>query len=294
VEFYNHVHGLVPTARLVKKGLLQEGQAPSSAFRAGQPVKVRVRRVDVGQAKINATADLAPAGAAAGVGRVSAGVVEAASADGQSVAVRLADGESGLLSAQQLSDHPSLASKLLALLQPGAALEQVLVLRHDAAASPPLVLSVKPALVAASLAGQLPQTLSELAVGQLLAAHVKRTQPFGVFVEFAGGLTALAPKAQLSDLFVSDPAQLFEVGQTVLAKVLSVDEAKQQAVVSLKPSDCAATPEQQAQLVSSYFADAARVAPQTSGSASLVGAVLKATVRRADERGGPWWTMHDA
>ena len=52
----------------------------------------------------------------------------------------------------------------------------------------------------------------ELTDGQLVAGYVVSVRDFGVFVRFCGGLTALAPKALLSDSFTEDPSSLFAEG----------------------------------------------------------------------------------
>lgn len=43
----------------------------------------------------------------------------------------------------------------------------------------------------------------------------------------------------MSDKFVTDTKDHFVIGQTVLAKVTSIDEEKQRILLSLKLSDCA-------------------------------------------------------
>ena len=49
--------------------------------------------------------------------------------------------------------------------------------------------------------------------------YVRARTDYGVFVGFPHGLSALAPIPLLSDGFVSNPAAMFEMGQTVRAKV---------------------------------------------------------------------------
>lgn len=42
----------------------------------------------------------------------------------------------------------------------------------------------------------------------------------------------------MSDKFVTDTKDHFEVGQTVIAKVMSIDEEKQRVLLNLKVSEC--------------------------------------------------------
>lgn len=45
---------------------------------------------------------------------------------------------------------------------------------------------------------------------------------YGCFVEFPHGLIGLAPNKYLRDEFTLDPAQFFQQGQTVLARVTAM------------------------------------------------------------------------
>ena len=84
----------------------------------------------------------------------------------------------------------------------------------------------------------LPRYGVQVSPGALLAGYVSSLQPYGVFVKFAGGFSALAPKAMLSDAIVEDVQKsgLFTVGQSVWAVVQSVDAEAKRVVLNLKPS----------------------------------------------------------
>lgn len=55
--------------------------------------------------------------------------------------------------------------------------------------------------------------------GRLMYGYVRKCADYGVFVGFAYGLSSLASLPHLSDSFVTSPAALFQIGQTVRAKV---------------------------------------------------------------------------
>ncbi len=194
------------------------------------------------------------------------------------------------MSAPHLSDHPSLALKLAAAYKtafaanpssPSLALPRLLVLRQDADT---LVLTAKSSLLHAVTVKdpvRLPGEFSQVQKGSQLAGAVKRTTEFGVFVEFLNGFTALAPKAQLSDLFVTDPKTQFELGQSVIAKVLECDEEKKLVSLSLKQSDCGLPAPLEGQLINSYFADndtAQQLLGHVSQSAIFPGATVPCRV----------------
>ena len=81
-----------------------------------------------------------------------------------------------------------------------------------------------------------PRDVNELTDGQLVAGYVVSVRDFGVFVRFCGGLTALAPKALLSDSFTEDPSSLFAEGDSLIATVDTVKPENGRIVVSTKPS----------------------------------------------------------
>lgn len=48
---------------------------------------------------------------------------------------------------------------------------------------------------------------------------IRNLQPYGCFVDFPHQLTGLAPIKYLSDQFVSQPSEVYQETQSVLAKV---------------------------------------------------------------------------
>eukprot|EP00061_Rhincodon_typus_P013275 g39548.t1 len=88
-----------------------------------------------------------------------------------------------------------------------------------------------------------PQNLVRLScivskVGTQMPGFVKNIMAYGVFVEFPHGLVGLAPKAAMSDKFVTNTEDHFVVGQTVVAKVTNLDEEKKRVLLTLKVSEC--------------------------------------------------------
>ncbi|KAG8523597.1 Protein RRP5 [Galemys pyrenaicus] len=96
----------------------------------------------------------------------------------------------------------------------------------------------KPALVSSVEGGEDPKSFSEIHPGMLLTGFVKSIKDYGVFVQFPSGLSGLAPKALMSDKFVTSTSDHFVEGQTVVAKVTNVDKEKQRMLLSLRLSDC--------------------------------------------------------
>ncbi|MGP1375519.1 MAG: S1 RNA-binding domain-containing protein [Almyronema sp.] len=75
--------------------------------------------------------------------------------------------------------------------------------------------------------------MSRLELGQLIAGTVANIKPFGVFVEF-DGVTGLLHVNQVSKNYVDSLSNLFQVGQSIKAVVVNVDEANRRISLSTK------------------------------------------------------------
>jgi small subunit ribosomal protein S1 len=72
---------------------------------------------------------------------------------------------------------------------------------------------------------------------------VKRIADFGAFVEVAPGVEGLVHISELSDQHTRRVEDAVQVGQTVKARVLEVDEEKRRISLTMKSQSAAATPE---------------------------------------------------
>lgn len=76
-------------------------------------------------------------------------------------------------------------------------------------------------------------SLGQLQVGQLVEGKVVGIKPFGIFVDF-GITTGLLHINQISKNYVSSLDQTFQVGQSIKALVIDVDDIKQRISLSTK------------------------------------------------------------
>ncbi|KAI4551052.1 hypothetical protein MJT46_020156, partial [Ovis ammon polii x Ovis aries] len=242
VKFYNDVQGLVPRHELSAEYVPD----PESVFYTGQVVKVAVLNCEPSKERMLLSFRLLsdPKQECEGQSQkkkkaVSAGqlvdvkVLEKTK-DGLKVAV-LPHNIPGFLPTAHLSDHVTNGPLLYHWLQTGDTLHRVLCL---SASEERVLLCRKPALVSAVEGGQNPKSFSEIHPGMLLIGFVKNIKDYGVFIQFPSGLSGLAPKAILSDKFVTSTSDHFVEGQTVVAKVTNVDKEKQRMLLSLRLSDC--------------------------------------------------------
>ncbi|KAK9400900.1 protein RRP5 like [Crotalus adamanteus] len=245
VKFYNDMRGLVPTDEL---GLLPL-TVPQEAFYEGQVVKVTVLKCEPEQERLLLSFRLAEDAISKNTGRTETSKNhEMAYETGQIVDVKILNKkEDGLQAAilpnnvlaylptAQLSDHVSNSKLWWHWLKEGDVLQKVICLHNKGGH---IILSRKPALISSMEDEHLAKSIVDIQPGLLLTGFVRNIMSYGVFVEFPYGLTGLAPKSAMSDKFVTDTKDHFVVGQTVLARVTSVDEEKQRILLSLKISEC--------------------------------------------------------
>ena len=254
VQLWGNVRGL---AGLQDLGLAAD-QTPAEAFAPGQVVRATVVRADAGEGKVK----LSLVGDAAGFSRDDFGRGEGAVGEGEcfggdvgapapgtivesavvkrvdestgNVRVTLPGGVPGVIPPAQMSDHPASGAALAAALRKGDVVGPLVALEAKPRRS---VLSRKATLVDAARAGKLPADVSGVVVGGVYPGYVaSATANAGVFVRFLGRLTGLAPPSQLTDRPVAggvDPEEAFELGQTVLARVVSVDATVEPPRMSL-------------------------------------------------------------
>jgi len=76
--------------------------------------------------------------------------------------------------------------------------------------------------------------LEDLRPGQMVEGVVTNITPFGAFVNLGLAQEGLIHVSEIADRFVSDPAEVVRIGQTVLAKVLHVDPERRRISLSLR------------------------------------------------------------
>uniref|UniRef100_A0A8D1N005 Protein RRP5 homolog n=1 Tax=Sus scrofa TaxID=9823 RepID=A0A8D1N005_PIG len=241
VKFYNDVQGLVPKHELSAEYVPD----PESVFYAGQVVKVVVLNCEPSKEKMLLSFRLSSdpkkkeghsqkKKRALTAGQLVDVKVLDKTKDGLEVAV-LPHNIRAFLPTPHLSDHVANSPLLYHWLQAGDILHRVLCLSETEGR---VLLCRKPALVSAVEGGQDPKSFSEIHPGMLLIGFVRSIKDYGVFIQFPSGLSGLAPKAIMSDKFVTSTSDHFVEGQTVVAKVTNVDEEKQRMLLSLRLSDC--------------------------------------------------------
>uniref|UniRef100_A0A4W5L3E2 Protein RRP5 homolog n=1 Tax=Hucho hucho TaxID=62062 RepID=A0A4W5L3E2_9TELE len=239
VRFYGKVKGLVPPNELSTEPLI----VPENMFYVGQVVKAKVLNCDVEKEKLLLSFKAVAGGDTEGppkpkfdfeIGKKVEVKVVSKVLTGLEVSI-LPEETTALLPMMHLSDHVSNCPLLWEGLQEGDIISNIVCLSKN---KQNITLTKKPTVKSfLEEGGVVAKEFSDITVGLQLIGWVKNIMPYGVFVEFPYGLVGLAPKAAMSDKFVSDTAVHFQLGQTVVAKVTNLDEEKHRFLVSLKVSE---------------------------------------------------------
>uniref|UniRef100_A0A8C8C0K3 Protein RRP5 homolog n=1 Tax=Oncorhynchus tshawytscha TaxID=74940 RepID=A0A8C8C0K3_ONCTS len=225
VRFYGEVKGLVPPNELSTEPVV----VPENMFYVGQVVKAKVLNCDVEKEKLLLSFKAVAGGDVKVVSKVLTGL---------EVSI-LPEETTALLPMMHLSDHVSNCLLLWEGLQEGDIISNIVCLSEK---KPNITLTKKPTLKSfLEEGGVVAKEFFDITVGMQLIGWVKNIMPYGVFVEFPYGLVGLAPKAAMSDKFVSDTSSHFQLGHTVFAKVTNLDEEKRRFLVSLKVSEVPST-----------------------------------------------------
>lgn len=78
------------------------------------------------------------------------------------------------------------------------------------------------------------RTIADLHLGQELSGKVNNITAFGVFVDLGMKENGLVHISQLSDRFISSPADIVRIGQTVRVKVLDIDTMRGRIALTMK------------------------------------------------------------
>ncbi|XP_065187378.1 protein RRP5 homolog isoform X2 [Sycon ciliatum] len=211
-------------------------------YYVGQVLQCRVISVDHGKLRLSLKAHGAASSGIAGLSPGEIFPAKYSSTNDKGIDVLLQPSNKPVtVTLSHLSDFPQHCEQLARCIasSQGEAAEFVLE-RLAVLGCRPLLVSCKPSLVPAEGEDLFLPTLASLKVGQILVGFVRQVVAYGVFVELASQLVGLVPVKSVADEFVTHPADLYSLGQTVVVQVTEVDTVKQRFILSMKPSDLGA------------------------------------------------------
>jgi len=182
-----------------------------------------------------------------------------------------------------LADNLKTAKELFKKIRPGHTVDAALVLKSGNNGA--VEVSVKPQLLLARERGFLPSEIDVVQEGAVLFGFVSNVSLVGVFVTFIDGLTGLVPVPNISDSFVKDPKDHFEIGQTVACLAVEVRPESKRLILSLKESAVELPAEALASLVESSFEEECLLHSRDVEVLSLIGKLCDAKVAELSAKG---------
>jgi len=239
------VQGLVPMGELSHARVERAGDR----LRVGEPVTVKVLRVDEAKGKVTLSLKALEGDPWAAVPtrlrerQVVRGRAVRATEFG--VFVELLPGVDGLLHTSEIPRHR--AGAMREAVTAAAEIAVIIVGIDLARRRIALALAPQDAVVGDTLE-------SAVAVGAVLTGTVERVEPFGVFVRLGPGQTGLVPNGELGTARGADHRKMFPAGSEMKVLVLGVEEGGRRIRLS---RDKALAHEEQAE-TQAYIKDAAR------------------------------------
>uniref|UniRef100_A0A3Q3LXH7 S1 motif domain-containing protein n=1 Tax=Labrus bergylta TaxID=56723 RepID=A0A3Q3LXH7_9LABR len=236
VHLSDHIKGLVPRTHLSDIIL----KNPEKKYCEGMKVlKAKVLQCDPDKAKMilsfKAAAEVDMPQVDCEVGQKLEARVLKKLVNGLEVAI-LPGENRAVLPTMHLSDHISNCPLLWESAKEGDDISDLICCNKN---KQNITITKKPAVRWTLEEGVVAKDFSEITVGMQLIGWIKNMMSYGVFVEFPYGLIGLAPKSAMSDKFISDTTAVFQLGQTVVAKVTNLDEEKRRFLVTLKITEVA-------------------------------------------------------
>jgi len=239
LQLWGDLRGFAPRSQLSTEPI----EFPEKLFFLGQALKCQLTHVDEDQGRIQLSLVLKTmnplgqrqrkAGSCLTLGSLYSAKVIDTKDTGVDVVVDC-EGKtvSCLIPTPHLTDHASLASILLASVQPGDIL-QALCFQQDVCP----ILTMKQSIIKAEKNKSLPSSYSDMEVGQLIPGVVQTMKSYGAFIRLACwnfNKTALVPTRYLADFFIDNPSAVLDVGQTLVCKVMEKKDEDQKVTVATR------------------------------------------------------------
>ncbi|OAA71534.1 Nucleic acid-binding, OB-fold-like protein [Cordyceps fumosorosea ARSEF 2679] len=224
IQFYGELRGFLPISEMSEAYI----RDPSEHFRVGQVVSVHVLDVDPEQKRLVVSCkDPGAFGLEkqTALKNLSLGDIVSAKVTQKSEDQVFVELEGSLLKAilpvSHLTDKSASKNQFaLKKVSAGQTLSNLVVIdKNDSRRS--IILTQKPSLVKAAAAGKLLKSFEQAKTGKVFAGFVRNITPTAVFVQFAGSLHALLPKARLAPEAQSQPDFGLHKNDSIEVRVVS-------------------------------------------------------------------------
>ena len=238
IQFYGGVRGFLPLSEMSETFI----KDPTEHFRTGQVVNVRVISIDSTEGRMLLSCrdptlfnkDQLEALEHLEIGQIVQGsVIDKSSKD---LVLELNDTAlKAVLPFGHLTDDSD--RKNLSALKKIHVGDQLSALVLDKQKKTRVItLTKKPSLIQAAEEGKLIKSFEDVSKGIKTVGTVKNITDSGVFVQFAGGVTGLFPRSNISEDLLQRPEYGFQKFQSLSCNVASVDYQKRQFILSIGES----------------------------------------------------------
>ena len=210
----------------------------AASFPVGSALRVRVIAVDTTKDRLDLSAKAADADTPLTFDDVTVGMIvpgRVTKSSEKGVVVQLSGTVVGHIGLTELADDFSQADPTRHAKND---IVRVCVVHVDKS-NKRLMLSVRPSQVFSSslpVKDPLHTSLTQVHVNDVVRGFIKNVADIGIFVSLSYNLTAFARVSELTDDFVKDWKQNFEINRLVTARVIAIDPSSKKVQLSLKKS----------------------------------------------------------
>jgi rRNA biogenesis protein RRP5 len=236
VQFYGSIRGFLPVSEM-SEAYVEDAR---EHFRVGQAVTVRVAEIDPEKKQMRVSCkdpgqfepEQVKAFEKFKVGALVKGSIVEIATD--LVSLELENGIKAILKLRHLADGSEAKCRsLMKKFRVGQTLSDLVILdKLDKRRV--IVVSNKPNLVRSALAGKICTKFDDLKKGSEYVGFIRNITDAGVFIEFLGAVVALLPALQMTEEMRKQPKFGLEIGETITARVFSVDSTTQKAYLTMK------------------------------------------------------------
>ena len=238
VQFYASIRAFMPVSEMSESFI----RDPNEHFRNGQSVNVHIVSVDVEEKRMIVSCKSSSAfgsGQQEALGDLKVGAFVSGTVVEKVIDQIVVELEGSSLRATLSTEHltDGSASKSVSAakqIRIGQTIKDLVVLQKQEIKQS-IRLTSKPNLVKAAREGRLMSAFEDVKEGSDVVGYINNITPMGVFVQFAGDLTALMLKAQLPDEAKPLPSFGMRKHQSVSAKILSVDRDQRRFFLTTRP-----------------------------------------------------------
>jgi len=81
-----------------------------------------------------------------------------------------------------------------------------------------------------------PKSIADMSPGVIVVGYISKVESYGVVVKFRNSLSAMAPRSNIAEKFITSSVGMFEVGDSIRCVVQRLELEKERVIISLNPT----------------------------------------------------------